>query len=75
MRNPFRPPPEEEGAGKRRVHEWIRDYPELLRLFAAEGVATGQEGGGSPLPSRLLSREAGGATVWGALAWRGQAGD
>ena len=62
-------PPSEEELRSRRVHELIRDYPELLPFLAAHGVDAGKDGGRT-LPEILPSDGAWMEEVRGVVRWR-----
>jgi hypothetical protein len=67
MRNPFPSPPAPAALATLEVHEWIREYPELLPLLRKIGVDPREEGAAvlSP-PARTEVR----SELWKYLAWR-----
>lgn len=70
MRCPFLPPPRSrEAAGGVRVHEAVRDWPELLPLLQEGGVDLSWEGG--TLLADLFDREVlSFGQIRDRLAWR-----
>ncbi len=67
MKNPFPPPPPPGALATLEIHEWVRDYPELMPLLRSMGVDPRKEG------TESLSRASGpraGPGVRSCLAWR-----
>jgi hypothetical protein len=74
MKPPLLPPPAPEDLRDLRIHEAVRDYPELLPLLAPPGDA--MEERGASLLSEVMSEVPGGeAGVLSLLSWRGRGGD
>jgi hypothetical protein len=73
VKSPFLPPPALEDLRSLRIHEAVRDYPELLPVLAPPQVSMERRG------TRLLSEviqevPAVGARVLSLLSWRGRGG-
>ena len=67
MRDPFLPPPTVEELGRLRIHEALRDYPELLPWMLEQEIPV-THGAGGPIPTAVLQRGATDLNVL--LAWR-----
>ncbi len=65
------PPPSEEALGTRRIHELIRDYPELLATIVALGVDVG-EAGNETLPEVFPHDDSWAPVLREAVSWRGE---
>jgi hypothetical protein len=73
MKSPFPPPPAPDELRALRVHEAVRDYPELLPHLAPPGGVMGDLG--ANLLSEVISGVPGGETgILSLLSWRGGGG-
>lgn len=71
MKSPLLTLPEAGDLRALRVHEAVRDYPELLPILAPPGKA--MEVGGALVLSEMMPRVQGGeAAVLSLLSWRGK---
>jgi len=69
VKHPFKPAPPGDGIRGLRIHELVRDHPELLPILEELGMLP--EMGGDALPEDLLTRSDLGERLQRALAWRG----
>lgn len=71
MKSSFPPPPAPEELRALRVHEAVRDYPELLPALAPPGGVLGARGS-APLSEVIPEVPGGEAGLLSLLSWRGR---
>ena len=70
MRLPFLPPPDPGEFAVRKVHELVRDYPELIPTLEMSGVSFQRDGANSTVEGVVGNGDLEG--LMAAVAWRGQ---
>jgi hypothetical protein len=68
MRLSFLPPPEPDELWGRKVHELVRDFPEVIPVLGASGISIQRDGGNTPAGSVVGDGDL--ERLLAAVAWR-----